>query len=485
MATITYNNRSVGNASNLVTFTDIPNILKVSDTDNGSKQSISFTFSGNLAGVSHTEPWYISILGETITSVDSFADAYNKNFFVSQSNTSTAASVARAFRNCPILVANYVITHNNANVTLKARNIGNFSVSIDTNISTTYLPRSITQGSASSPLHGCKVDVDVMSGLGGVMANYVTTLEKSFYNGEASFDMSPVLTTLAERGKVMPYWVLVSTINSSGEYSEVGRTNTNYITQGYMVNQGSKYIPISSTITVAQNYSRGTERSVSNSTLLYVYGNSIPLSIYSTTTGGTVTFTINYRNSALALNGTATYNFARTTSNLLQNAEIPLSSTLLNNAFYVDIVVGGTNETIRYNVIKPIKATEYHQRILWRNSYGGISFFDFTGQKTETRDLEIETYQKSIFDYYTDSRNELEKVYNNEVKYQVTLKSHLFENDGKYVFNDLLQSPEVWTVRNGEEYAIIVDSISVDESDRNNIFEATLKFHYSQEPSLI
>ena len=67
----------------------------------------------------------------------------------------------------------------------------------------------------------------------------------------------------------------------------------------------------------------------------------------------------------------------------------------------------------------------------------------------------------------------------------MTLKSHLFENDGKYVFNDLLQSPEVWTVRNGEEYAIIVDSISVDESDRNNIFEATLKFHYSQEPSLI
>lgn len=484
MATITYNNRSVGNANNLVTFTDIPNILKVSDTDNGSKQSISFTFSGNLAGVSHTEPWYISILGETITSVDSFADAYNKNFFVSQSNNSTAASVARAFRNCPILVANYVITHNNANVTLKARNIGNFSVSIDTNISTTYLPRSITQGSASSPLHGCKVDVDVYVGYGGMMGNYVTSLEKNFYNGEAAFDMSPVLTTFSKNGVVTPYWFSVSAINSSGEYVDIGNVSTNYITGGYMVNQGQKYLPLSTRIMIAQNYSRGTEKSVANNTLLYVYGNSIPLSFYSSTTGDTAHFDINYLNSAYETIGAADFNYT-IGNNPLNNAEIPLSSTLMKDSFYVDVEVESTGETIRYNVIKPIKATEYHQRILWRNSYGGISFFDFTGQKTETRDLEIETYQKSIFDYYTDSRNELEKVYNNEVKYQVTLKSHLFENDGKYVFNDLLQSPEVWTVRNGEEYAIIVDSISVDETDRNNIFEATLKFHYSQEPSLI
>ena len=99
--------------------------------------------------------------------------------------------------------------------------------------------------------------------------------------------------------------------------------------------------------------------------------------------------------------------------------------------------------------------------------------------------MDVETYQKSIFDYYTDPRNELEKVYDNKVKYTVTLKSHLFENDGKYIFNDLLQSPEVWTERNGEQYAIIIDSVNVDETDRNNIFEATVKFRYSQEPSLI
>ena len=65
------------------------------------------------------------------------------------------------------------------------------------------------------------------------------------------------------------------------------------------------------------------------------------------------------------------------------------------------------------------------------------------------------------------------------------MKSHLFEEDGKYVFNDLIQSPEVWTVINGQEYAIILDSVSVEETDRNNIYEATVKYHYSQEPSII
>ena len=157
-------------------------------------------------------------------------------------------------------------------------------------------------------------------------------------------------------------------------------------------------------------------------------------------------------------------------------------------AFYIDLTIG--NFKIRYKVIKPIKATEYYQRVYWRNSYGGISFFDFTGQKSETRDVETTTYEKNIFGYYTDSfadkpLNELEKAYDNKVKYTVTLKSHLFENDGKYIFNDLLQSGNIWTEINGEFYTIIIDSLSVDETDNNNVYEATLKYHYSQSPSLI
>ena len=477
---ITYNNRSTANAFNLITFTDIPNILKVTQTESGNKQVISLIFNGNLASVSHTEPWYITIMGETISSVDSFSDAINRNFYLSSSNNSMAASVARALRNCPSILTVYTIQHEGNEVELVSRAVGTYDVTILTNISTTYLTRTITQGSSTAfPLYNAKVDVDVMSG-----GKYITTLEKNFYGEEVAFDMSPVLTTLAKGGKTVPYSFILSTIqNDNGMYSELGRVSTNYITQGYMVNQGRKYITLGNSAVVAQNYSRGTDKEQSNNTLLYVYGNSIPFSFYSQ--GSSLAIDIHYLNSAFESVGGADFNYTKTSSDLLANTEIPLSNTLLRDSFYVDIEIEQTGETIRYNVIKPIKAAEYYQRILWRNSYGGVSFFDFTGQKTETRDLDVETYQKSIFDYYIDPRNELEKVYDNKVKYTVTLKSHLFENDGKYIFNDLMQSSEVWTERNGEQYAIIIDSVSVDETDRNNIFEASVKFHYSQEPSLI
>ena len=273
----------------------------------------------------------------------------------------------------------------------------------------------------------------------------------------------------------------LTSISSSGVYSSLGTISSNYITQGYMCNQGRKYLTLSSSAVVAQNYSRGTEKLADNNTILYVYGNTIPISFYKSGSGSQ-SFSIKYLDSAFNQNGASSDSISLG-SNKLHNATLQLSSSLLRDAFYVDVEFGGN--TVRYNVIKPLKATEYYQRLYWRNSYGGVSFFDFTGQRSETRDLEIETYQKSIYDYYTDSRNELEKVYDNKVKYTVTLKSHLFENDGKYIFNDLLQSPEVWTKMNDEEYAVIIDSVTVDETDKNNIYEATVKYHYSQEPSLI
>jgi hypothetical protein len=156
-----------------------------------------------------------------------------------------------------------------------------------------------------------------------------------------------------------------------------------------------------------------------------------------------------------------------------------LDSAYFNSAFYIDLSIG--NETIRYNVIKPLKASEKCHRIYWRNSYGGVSFFDFVGEKTETRDLDVTTYQKNIFGYYDETVNELDKIYDNSIKYNVTLKSHLIEEDGIYVFNDLLQSKNIWTEVNGETYSIIIDSLNVDKVDNNNTYQSTVKFHFSQQ----
>ena len=464
---ITYNGLSTSN-SKLVTFTDIPNILKVEDDNTGGFATITLTFSGDISQIGEG---YISILGETVNGVLTYQEATNKNFFMSSSPTSTAASVAKALRNCPTIITNMVVKHSGSQVILKARSIGalfsSFPDYYDTDIPSNYMTSTAVDGYSNGTLNGSLINVDVFSD-----GEYVTSLEKNMYNGECAFNVSPVLTTFAEIGKTKPYTFSISSIDLNGTYSAIETLNTNYISVGFMCNQGSKFIPlIYNGIVIAQNVSRGSQTGVFNAMPSYIYQmDSIPVSFYEDNLGG-MTINIYYLNSAHEVIASGTTEWHNTMSDKhLWDLNILLDPTKTGTAFFIDIQLGSSANTLRYNVIKPIKATEYSQRIYWRNSYGGVSFFDFTGQRSETREAEISTYEKNIFGYYDSP---------------ITLKSHLFENDGKYIFNDLMQSPLVWTIINGEQYAIILDSVSVDEIENNDIYEATVKYHLSQEPSII
>ena len=483
--TIKYNN--ITQPSNIITFSDIPNILYIEDATGGT--NAMFTLEINSFFISNQPSkdgmWYITFLNETITNVIDPKNAINKNFCIASTVESTMASMVRAFRNCPNLNATFTIDLTQNGIVFTARKAGEVWANINndfiTNVPPGYYLSTYTNGYSDSPLAGSLINVDVYSD-----ENYITTLEKNCYDGECSFNMTPLLATLSKVGETVPYTFKIST-TKNGVYNVLGNVGVNYASVGYMCNQGAKYLD-NAYMNVAQNYGRGTSRELSNNTLLYTYFPNIPISVYKGNSAG-MTITIEYLDSAYQVITTQTQSWsAAWQPSLLYDINIDLSAgaySFFNQAFYIDISLGNSAK-IRYNVIKPLSATEYGQRILFRNSYGGISFFDFTGKKTETRQLDVSTYQKNVFDYYTDPMNELEKIYDNEVKYSVTLRSHLMENDGKYLFNDMLQSPYVWTEINGENYAIIIDSISVDESDtQNDIFEATITYHYSAEPSLL
>lgn len=485
---------SLQNPSNIVCLSDIPNILKVEDSSGGTYTSFILLLGNGLNTVTNKDgQWYITLFNETVTNVIDSSMAVGKNFYVSSSLNSTAASIARAFRCCPTIAANFNVTNSGANVIIKAKSVGpvlsaTSTTAIVTNINQQYLGISRTIGTADSDLYGSRVIVDVTTINDDGNSQYVTTLEKNYYGSEAAFNLSPVLTTLSSTGKVIPFSLNISKLKN-GTFTQLGNVVNNYATVGYMVNQGDKFIPIDE-FSFAQNFSRGEERGFANNTLLYIYAPSLTLSFYNGNDGG-MNISVDYVDSAGNILETMSGMTWRNTNSekKLWDYEINLASNTgwkerFKQAFYIDVHMGN-HTPIRYNVIKPLKATEYYQRIYFRNSYGGISFFDFTGQKSETRDADIKTYQKNIFGYYDDSKNELEKIYNNDVKYTVSLKSHLFENDGKYIFNDLMQTTDAWVSRNGETYGIIIDSVSVDETNSNNIYEATVKFRYSQEPSLI
>ena len=481
---ITYNGQL--SPSSLITYTDIPNILKVEDNGGGTNAVLTLTLSGNLAGATtYDGQWYINILGDTITNVRDASNAISKNFFVSTDNASTAASICRALRNCSTIAASFKVLNNGNKITLTARAIGPVFAGrsnwYDTNISTDYLNKTQTDGAASSPLFGSKINVDIYSD-----NSYITTLEKNYYGSEAAFNLSPVLSTISENGKSIPYNLKLSKLDRNGSYASIGELSTNYSVVGYMVNQGYKYQFIGTTSLIAQNMLRGQNRDVYNNSLLYVYEPSIPISFYMRG-GSTLDIEVKYLDSAFNQINRFIYTYTNTDAfNILKDVEIPLTGTNFSHAFYVDLKFSDTGNVVRYNVIKPLKMTEYCQRIYFRNSYGGISFVDVTGSKSIQNNSDIQTYSKNIFDYYTDEMNSLEKTYDIEVKTEYTLKSHLMEADGRWIYYDLMQSPEVWTVINGEKYQIIIESCSVDETNANNdIYEATVRFRFSQPTTLL
>lgn len=486
-------NGNWGLSKPLITFNDIPNILKV-ESDAVTSPTIIRLFISSVDLTTNTTAdgqWYIKIFGDTVTNVLQVGDAVNKSFYACNDAPSTIASLVRALRNCGNVIANFTVEQTVSNgtpcVLLTSRGGGNFIVDgwFETNMDEDYY-NVVIDSEGYAPDNGVYIDVDVYSD-----ENYITTLEKSYYGDGCSFDMSPVLATLVEEGRTVPYNLNISAYNpkSSTPYSPIGKVNTNYIVQGYMVNQGQKYLEFDRT-QVAANYTRGKEREFTNNTILYTYFPKIDLSFYPyNQSRGELQ--IIYRDSAenVIYQETASWHNYSSNGNKMVDESYILSGAnsgaSFNSAYYIDLDFYSFK--LRYNVVKPLKAAENAMRIYWRNSYGGLSFFDFTGQKSESRNLETKTYQRNIYDYYTGDNyhNELNVVYDNKVDYEVTLKSHLLEKDSIYIFNDLLQSASVWTEVNGETYAIIVKSVSVEETSQDNVYEATIKFEYSQEPSEI
>lgn len=482
-----------------IALTDIPNIISVYDEDEDYGQTAIFTLSCNTTSLANQEDgkYYITMFGETITSVKDYENAINKNFWISQSsNNSTAASICKALKSCQQLAANYNIYQNGVTVRLEGKRYFDTTSAgqIDKNIADAYLSISTSEGSDPSILTNANVIIDVFSGSN---EDYVTTLEKRCADIAVDFNISPVLTSIAEYGKTNRFNYRVSYVSSSGQYNTLANVDDtpNYAVIGYMVNQGKgkgqdNQIDATEPM-IAQNVSRGDANpSFVNHTLLYLYEPTIPLSFYrGNQGGGSITYT--YRDSAFGYiaSGSTTWQSSDSSNKLyemtleLANSQEALS--YFNQSFYIDVNVNG--QQLRYNVIKPLKAAEGYTRIYFRNSYGGVSFIDLTGKRTEARELSTKTYQNNIYTYQdSGTSNVLDVIYDNQVKYNVTIKSHLFEGDGRWIYNDLLQSSKVWVDVNGETYDIILDSVSVDEQDNSNdIYEATVKYHYSMHPSIL
>lgn len=474
---IKYNNIDSAQAHNLVTFSDIPNILEINDSTGGTKATLEMTVGTGWTATSNNECW-LTFQGNTISNVIDPQNAVNKNFYIASDTHSTAVSIANALRNCPTVTASFLVyTNNNDKVICKAREIGEIDLTVTMSENLSYITTASTAGTASSTLVNSKITVDVTSD-----NEYVTTLEKYYHGDNCRFDMTPVLTTMADYNKTVPYSLSISSMNSSGTVSTLGAITGNTISVGYMVNQGLKYIEIDNYIKLAQNVTRGKLRDAYNNSILYVSADAttIPASYYTQQTG-TLYVGISYKDSAFNEIGTGTTSQTITLGSWLHSVDISVS--IPSDAFYVDLYLNNINK-LRFNVIRPMKTSYDCQRIFWVNSYGGTSFIDLVGEKTIENTSETVTYNKNHLDYYTNDINEKEIVYDVDTKTTYTIKSHLMELDGTWQYFDLLQSPRAWTTINGETYLIIIESVSKQEQNNNDVYEMTVKFIISQPTTL-
>ena len=497
---ITYNGMT--DAKNTVSFTRLPNILKIKENNNGTPASATITIS-DLSRVTSTKEYTLIINGVKLISTLSLVNAGGNKFYLSNSNsdkTIVAYKLVETLRGLSTLPLNYDITLATASdgtlspvITIMAKNNGKqFDLNIegtliDNNIATV----SFTSGTSSSNLlKGIinKVLVEVyqvdnpstQDKIGSTtyqMGTYLTTLTKEAFGEEVSFDLSPLFSAITDYDTLSEVNLYIYIMNDN-TLTLAGIMKDIYFTTGYMVNQGVNYLPVPST-QLAQNVSRGTTKSTINNSILYVYQPTIQFTLYvpfATPAAKTINLKVYYINSAnipIKMTTTSYYIVKSMTSPVIN-----LDQELFNRSFYIDVEIPDVGK-LRYNVIKPLKATDEIQRVYWTNSYGGISFFDFTGTRTETRKTKVDYYQQNLFDYYDKDSAQLNKVYNKDVSITVSLSTHSIEKDGTWQFFDLQNSSNAWTYVNGKKYFITITDLKITESQVNNIYTATVEYEYS------
>ena len=480
------------NPQQYITFNNVPTILKIDSFGDGDKARLEITVS---TGGNTSEPCYIRINGYTITSTNVLGNDVSSVYLVplslgSSYTKASAYSIAKAFQNTGLINSynvycdNQVYGSTSSKVIIEAKEKGkqyNFT-EIDTNA--TYISfSSPTNGSSSDLLTGAKVVLDVYAepditkqteiGANSKVLPHLVTVEKNYYKDGINFDLSPILASVTENGNLTQYNVTASYVKN-GQATVIGELSHNYAANGYSVNQGKFYIPKFSGLYLAQNVSRGTDKSTyNNTTLYYIDGESITLSFYCYDFS-TKTLTINYLDSAL--NQISTQSVSITPDKSLYT----YSFVPTEGAYYVDIVT--TNQgTIRYTNVKPLRygnMNEY-QILYWYNSYGGVSFFPFTAKRTEERETEKTLYKKQNFNLYTDNIKGMNKVYSMNNQYSVTLTTHYMDKDGVYSLYDLMNSFEAWTEINGVKYEVIVTDLNVTESNVSGVWQGTVTYEYS------
>ena len=304
---------NVAGANKLITFNNVPTLLRIQDTQGGSGVKARLELTVSAGGNTESE-CYIRINGYTITSTNVLGNDVSSVYLVPYGEgasyvKTSAYSIVRAFQNTGLINNYNIYVEGGSVVVIEAKEFGSQYNFTQTQTNASYITMSNPiNGSSPDTLTGTKVILDIYAtsdgnkqstlSSDGVDLPHLMTIEKNYYKNEIVFDLSPVLATITENGNVTEYNI-VANYKKDYQMGSIGELRHNYCTNGYSVNQGNYFIPKFTGTYLAQNVRRGTNKATfNNSILYYVDGEQITLSFYCENLI-TYNMTINYLDSAL------------------------------------------------------------------------------------------------------------------------------------------------------------------------------------------
>lgn len=477
---ITINNK-VNTTKSLVCFNTCPVIVTIDNSEGVTSAKESYRIAVSALAVKDTSKVSrIIINGYSITGTTDKTKVNGRRFYVVGGNY-CALSIANALRCIPQLVMNYDIIYDaiSSTLTITAKNAGSMYALdiVGENLNGLTLTKNGV-GSTTDNLVGkreSKVYLDLYyDETNSKNYKYLTTLQKEYYKDSVSFNLAPALQAVTTNDDTT-MWKCKMYAMVDDSIVDCSSVDDNYIINGYLVNQGGTYIN-GSGLFPAMNVARGNERTQYNNSVIYIYDNIFPISLYNFSTKTSENVTISYLESDETVITSTTQTITLESGKKISTYDINLDEGHMRDSYFIDLQF--SFGIIRLNVINPPFSNAQCNRIYWYNSYGGVSYFDFLGDKSDERKTDVTTYNKSLLDFYKNDKQEQAVVYFRENEITVALTSHLIEEDGLYQLYDLQNSYKAWITINGVNYYIIITSLTVEEPS-DNIYTATIKYKYS------
>lgn len=460
---ITFNNTS---QNGLIVFDRVPNILTVSSLGyTGTKARLTIGLSSASVSVGDS----VTVNGETVTAVASQTSASPRQFGVGGSVASIANNLCSALMSIPSIVSSYSVRFTvSGTVVLEALGYGQgFAISYDSDIEDigfTYVQP--TQGSSAK-----SVTVTVSADNPTVSAMLVKTVASD----EVSFDLSPVLRSIADWGVARPFTASAFVSDVEGEVTSLSPFYGKVVRGGHV--EGQPDYVTGDFFAVPVN--GAPDRDVLNGTVLYALQGSAVRVPWFTTVSGTLTATASVLDSGYSVVGSTSSIQVQAVEDTFVEFEVPSGFTNNAAAWYLSVTLPD-GSVVRYNLIRG-GLSDGCMRLYWMSSMGGVSFFDFTGERSESTEIDatLKYDEGSSYGYYTDEWRHDAAVSSVAAKRTFTVQSHVIEGAGTPVADDLARSPLAWVEKGGRRYTVIVTKVEKVRVSSNGTWRIKVSYYYS------